>query len=530
MRGRTPFKLAIGTTAVALVAAGCNSAPPAATETVLRIFATEPAYLVPMQASDDPSIQVIRELYRGLVKYHNDTGEWETDLAESIESDDATTWTITLKQGYTFTNGEPVDADSFIRSWNYTAYGPNAEDNAYFMSKIAGIEEVSGEEPTADELSGLRKIDDYTFEVTLSEPFAAFPATLGYSGFFPVAQECLDDLDACNDKPIGNGPYMIEGEWEHDAEIMLTKNPDWPGTPGVSDKLHFIIYSDIDAGYSAFQAGDLDVMYTLPPGEYADAKATYGDNLYERPSDSFTYVGFPVYQTAFQDKRIRQALSLAIDRQAIIEAVLDGLPVPAEGFVSPNFDGYRAGVCEYCEQDVERAKALLEEAGGWQGGTLQLWANAGAGHDEWLQAVGDQIQEALGIPYQLNVSLEFPEYLETADNHGFTGPFRLGWGPDYPVLETYLGPLYATNASSNYGGFSNAEFDAKLAEGNAAESTEDAIAAYQEAEDILAEELPVMPMWFGRYTAVYADTVETFVFNIIKGRPAYGEIVLAAQS
>jgi ABC-type oligopeptide transport system substrate-binding subunit len=522
--------LAIGTTAVALVAAGCNTAPPAEdAETTLRIYASEPAFLLPMSADDDPSIQVIREMYRGLVNYDNDTGEWGYDLAESIEADDATTWTVTLKQGYTFTNDEPVNADSFIRAWNYTAYGPNAQNNAYFMSRIAGIDEVSGESPTAEELSGLSKIDDYTFEVTLTEPFAAFPATLGYSGFFPVAEACMDDLDACNETPIANGPYMIEGSWVHNERITLVQNPDWAGdVPGQSDKLQFNIYGEVDAGWAAFEAGDLDVMYTLPPGEYADAKATYGDNLYERPSDSFTYLGFPLYNPAFEDVRVRQAFSLAIDRQSIIDAVLDGLPVPAQGVVSPNFDGYRAGACELCEPDPERAQELLADAGGWQGGTLQLWANAGAGHDEWLQAVGDQLNEVLGIPYELNVTLEFAEYLETADNDGFTGPFRLGWGPDYPVLETYLGPLYGTGGSSNNSRYTNPEFDALVSEGNGAESVDDAIAAYQQAEDIIVEDLPVIPMWFGRYTAVYADTVETFVFDVIKGRPEYGQMVLAS--
>jgi ABC-type oligopeptide transport system substrate-binding subunit len=509
-----------------MVAAGCTSTP-TAPEKVLRIYASEPAFLVPTAADDDPSIQVIREIYRGLMTYDNESGEAVLDLAESIESDDATTWTIKVKEGYTFTNGEPVDADSFIRAWNYVAYGPNAQNNAYFVSKIAGIDEVSGETPTAEELSGLKKVDDYTFTVELSAPFAAFPATLGYSGFFPVAEACLADFDACNETPIGNGPYKIEGAWEHDAKITLVKNDDWTGEAGVSDKLVFNIYADVAAGYAAFQAGDLDVIYTLPPGEYAEAVETYGDRVFTRPSDTFTYLGFPVYQPQFQDKRIRQAISMAIDRQSIIDAVLDGIPFPAEGVVSPNFDGYRPGVCEFCEQDKAAAQALLAEAGGWTGGTLHLYANAGAGHDEWVTAVGDQIKEVLGIDYDTNFTLEFPEYLETAGNQGFLGPFRLGWGPDYPVLETYLGPLYGTGGSSNNSGYSNTAFDEAVAEGNAADNTADAIAAYQAAEDIIVDELPVIPMWFGRTTAVYADTVDTFVFNVIHGRPRYGEIVLS---
>ena len=147
MRGRTPMKVAVGTAVIAMFAAGCTQAPETPTPSdsggELRIYASEPAFLVPTAADDDPSIQVIRQVYRGLVKYNAETGAAENDLAESITSDDNTVWTIKLKSGYKFTNGEAVNADSFIRAWNYAAYGPNAQNNSYFMSRIAGIEDMS---------------------------------------------------------------------------------------------------------------------------------------------------------------------------------------------------------------------------------------------------------------------------------------------------------------------------------------------------------------------------------------------------
>jgi ABC-type oligopeptide transport system substrate-binding subunit len=423
-----------------------------------------------------------------------------------------------------------VNADSFIRAWNYAAYGPNAQNNAYFMSNIAGIDEVSlgpnGEDPESEELSGLVKVDDLTFTVELKSAFAKFAATVGYSGFFPVAEECLADAEACNETPIGNGPYKIEGSWEHDTQITLVRNDDWTGEPGKADKLIYTIFTDTDAGYAAFQAGDLDVMYAIPPAEFRAAQAEYGDALYTRPSNTFTYMGFPLYNANFQDVRIRRAISMAINRQEIIDAVFNGRFFPAQGVVSPNFEGYRPGACEFCEYNPTEAAALLAEAGGWHGGPLELWANAGANHEAWVEAVGHQIETALGIPFVLRISLPFAEYLETAGNHAFTGPFRLGWGPDYPVLETYLGPLYGTNGSSNNGGYSNPEFDALVAEGNAADTSADAIAAYQAAEDIIVNDLPVIPMWFGQVAALYNDeTVDTFVYNPISG-VSYGEMVL----
>jgi peptide/nickel transport system substrate-binding protein len=266
-------------------------------------------------------------------------------------------------------------------------------------------------------------------------------------------------------------------------------------------------------------------MYTLPPSKVKEAKSTLGDRFYERASNTFTYLGFPLYNDTFKDKRIRQAFSMAIDRQAIIDAVFDGRFKVATGVVSPNFDGYRAEVCKYCKLDVAQAKTLLAAAGGWKGGRLELWANAGAGQEKWLQAVGDQLKANLGIDYELKINLQAVQCVETARNKGFTGPFRAGWGPDYPVIETYLAPLYATGGSGNNSVYSNPAFDAAIKDGDSAKSAAEGIASYQKAEDIVVEDLPIIPLWFGQISAVYAETIDTFVYNPISG-VSYGEITL----
>lgn len=493
----------------------------------LRIYSSEPAFLVPTAANDEPSILVIRQLYRGLVKYNAESGAPELDLAESIESEDNQTWTIKVKDGHTFTNGEPVDADAFLRAWNYAGNINNAQNNAYFMNRIEGFDEMQAEGAAKDAtFSGLTKVDDMTFEVKLAQPFSGFEAVLGYSGFFPVAQECLDDFDTCNETPIGNGPYMIDGEWEHNVQIKLTRNEDYAGEDtGKADNLIYRIFDSVDTAYAAFQGGELDVMYTVPPNKLAEVKQNYSDSLLQQPSDSFTYLGMPLYQKQFDNKQLRQAFSMAIDRQAIIDAIFDGALSPATGFVAPSFDGYREGLCEYCEYNPEEAKKLFDEAGGFDG-KLQLWANGGAGHEEWLQAVGDGFKSTFGIDYDLKVDItDFGQYLELADNFEFTGPFRLGWGPDYPVMETYLAPLYGTKASSNSSGYSNPEFDELIKQGDAAPSLDEAITFYQQAEDILVEDLPVIPMWFGLTTVVWGENVDEMVYNTISD-VEYGQVTL----
>ena len=168
-----------------------------------------------------------------------------------------------------------------------------------------------------------------------------------------------------------------------------------------------------------------------------------------RPSSTFTYVGFPIYDTRFANPELRQAFSQAIDRQAIIDAIFNGTRVPAQSVVSPVVAGSREDACgELCEYDPAAAKQKYDAAGGFQG-TLNLWFNSGAGHDQWMQAVANQLRQNLGIQDIVFEQKDFAEYLTILDAKQVTGPFRLGWVMDYPSPQNYLQPIYSTTGSSN---------------------------------------------------------------------------------
>ncbi len=215
---------------------------------------------------------------------------------------------------------------------------------------------------------------------------------------------------------------------------------------------------------------------------------------------------------------MRQAISMAIDRAAISDAIFNGTNAPADDAIAPVVDGYREGACQYCEYDPEAAAELLAETDFDPSQPVELWFNAGAGHDAWMEAVGNQLRENLGIEYSLKGDLEFAEYLPLADEQGFTGPFRLGWSMDYPSPQNYLEPLYSTSALPPAGGYSpvysNPEFDDLVQQGNEAGSNEEAIELYQQAEDILLEDMPVMPMFFGLEQTVWSENVDNVVVDI----------------
>jgi ABC-type transport system substrate-binding protein len=491
-------------------------------------YICEPASLTPTNSNETCGSNVVNALFSFLVTYDDETiepqwGEEAPDAhAAEIETEDNQTYTITLKDGWTFHNGDPVTAQSYVDGWNFGALATNAQNNNYFFEVIEGYEALNpapaeGEEeppePEAEELSGLEVIDETTFEVTLNGPQSNFPLRLGYNPFAAIPEALMEDPDAFDEAPIGNGAYQMDGEWQHDQAINVTKFEDYPGEPGNADAVEFQIFGEVQTAYTELQAGNLDVMDTIPPEQLGTAEQEFGERFISRPSSSYTYLGFPTYDERFADPDLRTAFSMAIDREAIIEAIFNGSFTPADAYVSPVVNGYREGACaENCTYDPEAAAALLEEAGGWEG-TLTLWYNSGAGHDQWVEAAANQLRQNLGIEDIEFQSLQFAEYLELNDNEEFTGPFRLGWVMDYPSPENYLSPLHSCEGSSNGTGYCNEEVDDLLQQGNTAETPEDGIEFYNQAEDLIIEDMPHIPMWFGLEQGAHSENVDNVGFD-----------------
>ena len=463
--------------------------------------------LLPMDSNIDDNIWVLDIVYDGLMRYDPETTKPYPYVAESIDTTDNQVWTIKIKPDLTFQNGEPVDAAAFARAWNYAAYGPNAMANNYFFERIQGYDEMQGEtdddgnvtvEPAADTLSGLKVVDDLTLEVTLNAPFAGFSTMLGYTGFFPVAQACIDDIDACALKPIGNGPFQID-DWQQGVSLTASKWADYTldETPNY-DTIEWTQYAG-ESSWPDFQAGDLDTG--SPPSAEQAAAAADADlqtRYVERPGAALTYLGFPLYlEGPWQDVQFREAISLAIDRQGIIDALMPGQAVPADSWVVPGgVPGGVAGTCEWCHFDPDAAKAKLAAAGGWpEGQTLVISLGQDSSNEQYFKAIGDSIQATLGIPYQLNPT---PDFFANRADRAFTGPFRNNWFPDYPLNENYLAPVYASgnpDGNTNFG-YYDADFEAAIAAGDQAATLDEAITHYQEAEAILATDFPTVPLSF----------------------------------
>ena len=429
---------------------------------IITSYIGEPEFLQPPNTNESEGNAVLSALFRGLIDYNPETSEPQfTGVAESITSpDEGLTWEIVLKDGWTFHDGTPVTAQSFVDSWNYSAYGPNAAQVSGFFASIAGFEDLQcgtvtepdpetgedvdvadceGQPPAAETMSGLSVTDDLNFTVTLAAPETFFMTRLGYTAYYPLPEAFFADPAAYNEAPIGNGPFMMDGSWEHDIEIRTVANPDFAGEDAAQiEGLTFRIYSEVDAAMNDLMAGNLDIVDALTPERAAEVWPRCRTVVSHRAPRSTTWA-FPSYVPQLQDPDVRAALSMAIDRQTIVDSpIFNGTRLPAFNLQSPVIPGYQETVCDNWNYDPEQAAALWESSGGIEG-PITVWFNSGAGHDAWVEAVVNMWAETLGIdPTTVSFEqLEFADYLPRLDEQGMTGPFRLAWGMDYPHPQNY---------------------------------------------------------------------------------------------
>jgi oligopeptide transport system substrate-binding protein len=543
-----------GVAALSLVLAACGSdddgdaaESPEATEAAggaaagaVTINGCEPQNpFIPSNTNETCGGTALDQMFTGLVSYEPETAAPYNAVAQEFATEDNQTWTITLNEGYTFHDGTPVTAQSFVDAWNWSAYGPNGTNNNYFFgpdgARIQGYVDLQGEDTNGDEeitedeapvteMSGLVVVDDYTMEVTLDTPFAIFPTVVGYSAFSPLPESFFDDPEAFGEAPIGNGPYQFVS-YSPQQEIVLEAFDEYIGEDkGTVKDVTFRIYQDTDAAYADLLANNLDVLDDIPVSALAGEqfKSDLGDRQVVQPAGVFQSVTFPLYREEFQNYDLRLAISRAIDREAITTTIFEGTNIPADSYVPSTIDGALPGNCgDACVFDEAAAQAALEAAGGFDG-TLTLAYNADGDHKAWTEAACNSINSVLGIECVATPVVDFATFLDQRDAEEMTGLFRTGWQMDYPNIENFLAPLYTTTAGSNDGAYSSEEFDNLIVEAGAAASVEEANELYQEAERVLAADLPVIPLWYSSTVAGWSENVSEAVFN------AFGRVELAS--
>ncbi|GAA2776236.1 ABC transporter substrate-binding protein [Kitasatospora sp. CM 4170] len=490
----------------------------------ISIESGEPQHgLVPQNTAESEGAQVLAQLFAGLVEYDRKTNAPTLRVAQSIETTDATTWTIKLKDGYTFHNGEKVVAQNFVDAWNYGANQDNAQEGLPFYDKILGADELApgkDKKPAAKELKGLKVVDDKTFTVTLKAPFSQFKTMLGYTAFYPLPKAFFTDPKAFEEAPIGNGPFQMDGKWEHNKQIKVKRYENFPAADGKAklDSVTFKIYDKLDTAYNDLRADNIQITNKLPISAMSTVAQEFGDRYIYKPESGVGFLGFPISTNpAFGKPEIRKAISMAIDRESITKTIFSGTRKPADDFISPIIPGYRQGALgDAAKYNPAKAKELFTQAGGLPGNTLEIGYNADGGHKEWIEAVGNQLKSNLGIEVTFKPFEKFGAILTALGEHKYSGAFRMAWQMDYPSIENYLRPIFSKIAienGSNYGGYVNEDFEALLAKADAATSDAEGIKLYQQADDILIKELPYIPVYTYMTSGAYTKAVKNVVID-----------------
>jgi ABC-type oligopeptide transport system substrate-binding subunit len=495
-------------------------APTPGVPTSISFYIAEPPFIDPQLVQDNQGFEVVRLLFDGLTLYSPAGGAVIPGVAESWDAnDDLTVWTFHLRASQ-WPDGSSVTAQDFIYGWGRAA-DPDLASRVAYHGSIAGIvgwDDINNGEPSGAVgdvvIEGLVALDDSTLQITLNATNSLLPKILAHPVFSPVQQSVVEaDPVAFGEMPTGNGPYRMVGPWDHDVRIDVERSDTYYGTPGAPDAIEFRVYSTQDAAFLDLQAGNIDVVRPVPDEQLEQARVDFGDRLIEQATGSFTYLGLPWTFEPFTNADIRRALLMATDTEAINERIFVGRDTP-RGFVPPVANGAIEDGCPWCVYDPAAAKALYDAAGGIPGDAVTLVFNSGAGHELWVEAVANDWSRNLGLTATFQ-GFEWAPYLDHLFDPDIINvdPFRLGWGWDYPSGYNFLAPLYACDSGDNLTGFCSPELDEQLDIVITSLTEEDGIPALKEAQRIVGDLIPVIPISYGRSAVAYVEALSNVVFT-----------------
>lgn len=491
-----------------LLVAGCSmegarSVYGSGPDAVIRVYATEPQNgLVPTNTIEQMGGRVLDSLFSGLYEYEPD-GTQRLANAESVKTTDNQHFLVTLKRGWRFHDGTPVKAENYVRAWNFGAAVGNLQLQQAFFEPIAGFEDVATEGSRLTEMRGLTVLDDYRFTIDLTEPNIDFKLGLGHTPFSPLPDVFFTEgPEKFGQNPIGNGRYKFD-QWRHNVQIDVTRNDDYQGVKPKNGGLSFILYSSLDAAYSDLQSGNLDVLELAPTSALRSIDKVFGDRVMRRSTAQTQAMVIPEYLDHFEpgeEGRLRrQAISMAIDRDLIIDKVLIGSRAPSLDFTARTIPGWRDDLPgnEVLTYNAERAKALWAQAdriNPWSG-KFEIAYNSDGGHQEWVDAVANQIKNTLGITALGKPYATFKQIRTEVTAGTLKSAARTGWQADYPSLLNFLTAQYVTGAGSNDARYENPTFDAKISAARQATDLNASNRLANQAQEELLRDLPVVPLW-----------------------------------
>ena len=488
--------------------------PAPAEKKILRTNnSSEPGTLDPALAQGTHESWVLSNTFEGLMK-NDSEGKVIPGMAESYElSDDNLTYTFTLRDAV-WSNGDPVTAQDFEYSWKRVLNPELAADYAFQLFYIKGGEAYNSGTGTVDEVA-VKAIDEKTLEVTLATPTGYFLELTAFYTYFPVNKAVVEANAAWASTPethISNGPFKMT-TWEHNAKIILEKNVNYYNAEAIKlDGIDFDIIEDENTAWQKYEGGEYDILATLPQAVTAQMSAEKNPELTIGKQVGIYYYNLNNTLKPFNNVKVRKGMSMTLDRQTIVDKITQGGQIAAEGAVPFGLKDetgadYREKVGNQVEFNVEEGKKLFAEGLAEEGMTIEqfnaagnvLLYNTSEAHKKIAQAAQEMWRTSLGIEIGLeNVEFQVKLDREKAGDYQIS---RAGWIGDYMDPMTIL-DLWTTESSFNDANFSNAKYDELIKGAKATADQNIRFNNMREAEAILMEELPIIPVYF--YTQPFA--------------------------
>lgn len=486
-----------------------NSTSSTAAGNVLRLpggsgAGGDPPTLDPAQTSDVESATYIVEIFSGLVGFDKDL-KIVPDIAESWEvSNGGKTYTFNLRENVTFHDGRPVTAQDVKYSLERAADPATRSTVApLYLGDIVGFtEKYTGQ---AKEMEGVKVIDNYTLQIDIKRPVAYFLASLAHPTSYVVDKFNVESGEQpWYLKPNGTGPYKLT-QWDQGQMIVLEKNADYYGDikPQI-DRIELTLGGG--SAMTRYENGDLDAarVSIADIERVSDTNDPLNKELVVEPQLSTSFLVFNTRKPPFDDPKVRMAFAMAVDTEKITDVVYKKMVAPATGILPQSFPGFNPNL-QGIKYDPEGAKKLLAESKYASGLPDIVWNTVGgggaAGSD--TQAIAEMLKENLGA----NISIEQTDWATYLSQINGTNVdfqmFDIGWSADYVDPHNFLGILFASEIDGqpnpqNWSGYKNPEVDALLDEAGVETSLEKRINLYQQAEEKILADAPVLPITYGR--------------------------------
>ena len=467
---------------------------------LVRHIKDEPATLDPAKAVGLPEIQVIRDLFEGLVN-QNEKGEIVPGVATRWQTNDNKIWTFTLRNDAKWSDGTPVTAEDFVYSWRRLVNPENTSQFAWFAA-LAGInnaQAIIDGKATPDTL-GVSAVNAHTLRVQLDKPLPWFPGLTASFALYPVQKNNVEG-DKNWTQPghlVGNGAFVLTNRVVNEKLVVEPNASYWDNGKTVLKKVTFVPINQESSATNRYLAGDIDITESFPKNQYQKLLKEIPGQVYTPPQLGTYYYAFNTLKGPTADARVRLALSMTIDRRLMAEKVLGTGEKPAWRFtpdVTAGFTPEESAAEHTSQQELNaQAKTLLQAAGYGPSRPLKLTLlyNTSENHQKIAIAVASMWKKNLGVDVKLQ-NQEWKTYIDSRNTGNFD-VIRASWVGDYNEPSTFLSLLTSTH-SGNISRFNDPAYDKVVNQATLENTAAARNADYNQAEKIIAEKAPIAPIY-----------------------------------